>query len=282
MPDPSSTHGPERRRSPRIPGTLLAQVSASLVNGPEVSLVNLSRSGALMEVAARYPMRAFVRLKLVRPPETVTVAAATVVWSRVSSIVNGQVGYLMAVAFEKPIVDIEVATGVRVDGERIPDTTAVEPAAFEIAPRPHASAPAAPEPRPHDEEPTLRLERASATAKVEALQTALDSREQDHRRALREQQERYESIIADMASATNDLRAEICRQRDAADVERRESDTRTRHLEMQLHLLESRGAAHEGRSRLLRQEIERLLAVIATPIEAQPRESLSIEPALAE
>lgn len=42
----------ERRQWPRIPASLLRNLAASIIAGPDVKLVNLSRGGALMEVAA--------------------------------------------------------------------------------------------------------------------------------------------------------------------------------------------------------------------------------------
>jgi hypothetical protein len=108
-----SEAGPERRQWPRIPAALLSNVTASIMAGPEVKLVNLSRGGALMEVAARYPMRSKVRVKLTRSTGEVTQVAGTVSWARVASIANGKINYLLAVIFESPIEDLALATGVQ-------------------------------------------------------------------------------------------------------------------------------------------------------------------------
>ena len=308
---------PERRRFPRIPGSLLGHVSASFVNGPDVTLVNLSRSGALIEVSTRYAMKAFVRLKLARSPETVTIAAGTVLWSKVHSIVNGQVSYQMAVVFEKPIADIEAATGIREAAtdmgtdtpaaplpQSLPSTTpaqshdlamAVEQimqgdpglAAPPVAPqaaadvatdvvevadrsdeRPVARLEVEPPRRSDDEKSRLVLELTAATARAEALQAALETREQEQRQSLREQHDRYQTIIADMVKASTDQQVEMSRQRDAAEYRRAELESRIRDLLAQVQVLELRNAAHEGRQRALRQEVERLLSTLAAPVDA--------------
>ena len=306
---------PERRRFPRIPGSLLGHVSASFVNGPEVTLVNLSRSGALIEVSTRYAMKAFVRLKLARSPEAVTIAAGTVLWSKVHSIVNGQVSYQMAVVFEKPIADIEAATGIREEAtdigteapaplsESLPSTTPTEshdlsmaveqirqvdlgPAASPVAPSVAADVSAdvvnvadrteerpvarveVDQRRPDDEKSRLVLELTAATARADALQAALETREQEQRRSLREQHDRYQTIIADMVKASTDQQVEMSRQRDAAEYRRAELESRIRDLLAQVQVLELRNAAHEGRHRALRQEVERLLSTLAAPVDA--------------
>ena len=102
----------ERRQWPRIPASLLGNVTASIMAGPDVKLVNLSRGGALMEVAARYPMRSKVRLKLMRSTGEITQVPGTVSWAKVGSITNGKINYLLAVIFEKSIDDLDGATGV--------------------------------------------------------------------------------------------------------------------------------------------------------------------------
>jgi hypothetical protein len=104
--------GAERRQWPRIPASLLNDVTASIIAGPDVKLVNLSRGGALMEVAARYPMRSKVRLKLTRPGGGVTQVHGVVSWAKVASISNGRINYLLAVIFDSAIEDLSAATGI--------------------------------------------------------------------------------------------------------------------------------------------------------------------------
>lgn len=111
--DSQTLDAPERRQWPRLPASMLGDLAASIVSGPEVKLVNLSRGGALIEVPTRYPMRSWVRLRLTRPGGDVTVAAGTVLWSQVASMIGGRINYLMAIAFETPIADLAAATGVK-------------------------------------------------------------------------------------------------------------------------------------------------------------------------
>lgn len=111
--DSQTSEAPERRQWPRLPASVLGDLSASIVSGPDVKLVNLSRGGALIEVPTRYPMRAWVRLRLTRSTGDVTIAAGTVLWAQVASMVDGRINYLIAIAFETPIADLSAATGIR-------------------------------------------------------------------------------------------------------------------------------------------------------------------------
>ncbi len=101
-----SQSGSERRQWPRVPATALSHITASVVAGPAVKLVNLSRGGALMEVASRFPMRSRVRLKLTVATGEVTVAEGLVAWARVAAIVDKQVNYLVAVIFDNVIPNL--------------------------------------------------------------------------------------------------------------------------------------------------------------------------------
>ena len=101
----------------------MSHITASVVAGPAVKLVNLSRGGALMEVASRFPMRSRVRLKLSVATGEVTVAEGLVAWARVAAIVDKQVNYLVAVIFDKPIPDLG-----GLDPAPIPESAADVPA----------------------------------------------------------------------------------------------------------------------------------------------------------
>ncbi len=101
-----SESGSERRQWPRIPASELSHITASVVAGPAVKLVNLSRGGALMEVASRLPMRSRVRLKLTLDTGAVTVAEGLVAWAKVAAIVDKQVNYLVAIVFDNAIPDL--------------------------------------------------------------------------------------------------------------------------------------------------------------------------------
>lgn len=100
----------ERRRWPRIPTSALGNLSASIVAGPAVKLINLSRGGALLEVGARFPLRSSIRLKLTPPDGEVIVAEGRVAWAKVAAIVNGQVNYRVAIVFNSPIPEFALDT----------------------------------------------------------------------------------------------------------------------------------------------------------------------------
>lgn len=104
--------GRDRRQWPRIPASQLTGLSASVVGGPALKLVNLSRGGALGESPSRYPMRSSIQLVLTRASGAVTVKTAKVSWAQVASIVDMRISYLHAFTFDAPIDDFEAATGV--------------------------------------------------------------------------------------------------------------------------------------------------------------------------
>jgi hypothetical protein len=119
----------ERREWPRIPAAALGSISAAVVAGPDVKLVDLSRGGAMMEVAARFPMRSSVRLKLTQSTGEVTVAAGRVAWAKVASIVEGRINYRVAVVFEQPIPDLVAGmSGAGVPGQQTAASAVSAPA----------------------------------------------------------------------------------------------------------------------------------------------------------
>ena len=120
----------ERRQWPRIPAAALGSISAAVVAGPDVKLVDLSRGGAMMEVAARFPMRSSVRLKLTQSTGEVTVAAGRVAWAKVSSIIDGRINYRVAVVFEQPLPDLVAG----MSGAAMPDQQIAAPAGSAVAP----------------------------------------------------------------------------------------------------------------------------------------------------
>lgn len=112
-------HQEERRQWPRVPASVLSDVTASIVAGPPVTLVNLSRGGALLESSAR-PMKAAVRLRLTRPSGSTTLVVGRVNWARVASIGAGHINYVVAISFDEPL-DLEQTFGLTLQ----PEPTAV-------------------------------------------------------------------------------------------------------------------------------------------------------------
>jgi hypothetical protein len=195
-----------RRAWPRIPAASLTDVRVSLVAGPDVELVNLSRGGALLEVGARYAMRAFVRLKLTRTTGETTVVPATVSWSRVGTLARGRINYLVAVVFEQPIADFAAVTGYRLDeGEaaQLPaDTSATvtPPPVLETSSPPESVA-ASPAAALVDDESRLQL--AAAEARAENLRHELDAATTD----LTNLTLTNEALVAQLEAAGVELKA---------------------------------------------------------------------------
>ena len=237
-----SQSGAERRRWARIPGASLSDVSASIVSGPDVSLVNLSCGGALVQVAARYPVRSAIRLKLTRSTGEVTVAPGTVAWAEVASIVDGKIHYLVAIIFQQPI-DMAVATG-----SQQPDEAVLSSPLSELSAAPDAANPAG----------------------GHALEAVLNAREAEHARALAEQQARYEVLLAELTTVANGQQAEyrqlLEQQAAAADQQRAAVERAVRELEAQLRAAEERCAAHETRLLALRREAETLVSLLTSPV----------------
>lgn len=180
--DSQTSDAPERRQWPRLPASMLGDVSASIVSGPDVKLVNLSRGGAQIEVPTRYPMRSWVRLRLTRSTGEVTIAAGTVLWAQVASMVDGRINYLIAIAFETPIADLSAATGIR---EPQADPRAAEYEA-ELA-----------RVRAETEEQRAEIEQRRAEAERRRAEAEEQRAELDARcRALQERIEELESLCA--------------------------------------------------------------------------------------
>jgi hypothetical protein len=105
--------GIERRRWPRIPAAALANVSVSILAGPDsVKVIDLSCGGALLEVAARFPLKATVKLRLTQPGAELIVVEGRVARAKVAALVNGVINYRFAVIFDRPLAAVPgVAAG---------------------------------------------------------------------------------------------------------------------------------------------------------------------------
>jgi hypothetical protein len=113
-----------------------------------------------------------------------------------------------------------------------------------------------------------------ATNEVEALHADLEAREQTYDQSLRDQKDRYESIIAELVNATNEQQAEYQtllqqtideqnRQHDEEQkAERAQADARYREIEARLGAAEALCADQQERFRALRKETEKLLLMV--------------------
>ncbi len=238
-----SEAGIERRRWPRLSASSLG-MSASIVAGPDAALVDLSRGGALLDVAARLSLGSAVRLKLTQSGRDLGVFHGRVAWQKVASIASGQINYRVAVAFEQPLAEL---AGAPAEQPQEPpqrnltivagrDTLAPSPAPA-VQPQaepPHAAEACADETHKklaaatadlacqtaileslagklkesEQQRAALAQQAAEAVRKGEALFAALEARERKHAQALREQQEKHEALVAQLVKATNEQQAE--------------------------------------------------------------------------
>lgn len=223
--------GIERRRWPRLAASSLG-MSGSIVAGPEAGLVDLSRGGALLDVAARLSLGSAVRVKLTQAGRELGVFPGRVAWQKVASIASGQINYRVAVAFEQPLPELPGAEPPR---PQDPPHLAIVAGrdAHEPSPEPaveqkqKAEAPRATDPgvdeiqkklaaatadlacqtaileslagklkESEQQRAALTQKAAEAVKKGGALFAALEARERKHAEALREQQEKHEAAVA--------------------------------------------------------------------------------------
>jgi hypothetical protein len=392
-------------------------MSASILAGPEaVKLVDLSCGGALLEVAARFPLKSSVRLKLTQPGGEPILVEGRVARAKVAALVNGVINYRFAVIFDKPIgafpgssgdqlaasavaagapsdagKDASVATpqAAPVAGERtlaiVParpvavasvsesDESPVElrgdlerernrlekelaAATAELARQSTANQSLAEQLEKSDELRTalrgelekersrleqqlaattedlarqsavnqflsanleksdelrtalhdeLQAERcqweedrstllqqvADAVTVADALQAARETREQEQAQALAEQRDKYEALIAELLTSTDDQQteyqqlveeltaagdeqrrraehheAEVARERAAAQQDRADAEARRQELEARLEAAETLCAAHEARNQALRRQLEILVSLSTAPL----------------
>ncbi len=91
--------GPERRKYPRIPASVVPHLRAHVAGGPVVRLINLSKRGVLLESPLVMAPGATVTIRFVMGDHTETLYGA-VVRSAVAVIeTSGEVAYHTALAF---------------------------------------------------------------------------------------------------------------------------------------------------------------------------------------
>jgi len=94
--------GINRREHTRIRPDGKNQLAATLASGSEIRLIDLSKGGAQFECDRRFLPNATVSLRLVTRDGEVLVTGR-VVRSRIVRLASGGLGYLVAVAFAKPL-----------------------------------------------------------------------------------------------------------------------------------------------------------------------------------
>jgi hypothetical protein len=97
----TASHGGEdRRRAPRLPPSALPPCKARLVGGPEVEIVNVSRTGILTRSGARLMPGSAIGIRFITA-DAVFVLMGRVVRSRLVALRDGQPQYESALAFDK-------------------------------------------------------------------------------------------------------------------------------------------------------------------------------------
>ena len=228
-----SQPGSERRQWPRVPASSLSHITASVVAGPPVQLVNLSRGGALMEVASRFPMRSRVRLKLTLATGEVTVAEGLVAWARVAAIVNKQVNYLVAIIFDTPIPDLGGLDPAPIQESAPPVEVIEAPPAIGVA-VPRGNLSQFPAPAARVAEPVRAVDVWSeATADIVSLDSALDATNdaKPEPPPLSQATPVNDALLAQLAAAEaarNALRDDLEAERRTREDERRTSEAQRR------------------------------------------------------
>jgi len=130
-----------RRAEPRYAAADLPAITTVMLSGEEVTLVNISSSGVLVESSTRFKPSERVRLGITGlEPNQV---GGVIVRCMVSAIsTGGKLRYESAIAFTQP-VNIPVPPGTKPTSKPVPAATPA-PAAKLAASTPVASAPAAP------------------------------------------------------------------------------------------------------------------------------------------
>jgi hypothetical protein len=143
-----------------------------------------------------------------------------------------------------------------------------------------------------EERATLAQQLTNALTRGDALQVALDTREQGYTQVLRDQRDKYEALIAELVRATNDQQteyqkildqltaaqdeerrraegheAELARLRVDIEQERAESESRQRQLQTRLEAAEALCAAHHARYEELRHTTGQLMDTLASPVQ---------------
>jgi hypothetical protein len=137
--------GIERRRHPRKPPSAIPHLKAvRIVAGPEAKLINISRSGALIETEARLAPSSQIGLRLVTA-EAVLMLKGRVVYSRTAALGSSTIRFQSAIEFDEELL--------LVDSDATPATQSdsTPPA------RPEPSAPEHAAPAPEDGESLVML-----------------------------------------------------------------------------------------------------------------------------
>lgn len=129
----SSYEGPERRVAPRLPATALPHLSARVLGGGAVRLVDISKRGVRLEGSVPMPAGSTVTVRFMAGGETQTLTGAVVRDTVVVVETTGEVTYHTALAFTDELTlcgdDFEVAAATLPGAPALtpaPDTAATD------------------------------------------------------------------------------------------------------------------------------------------------------------
>lgn len=167
----SGPTGANRRGHVRVRPDEKNRLAATLASGSDIRLIDLSKGGAQFECDRRFLPNASVSLRLVTRDGEVLVTGR-VVRSRIVRLASGGLGYLVAVAFAKPLqteLETEEAEPVTPPAPRparapSPAVTAPAGPAAATPPAPQAKAPG---PTPAPEPAVIERKAPAATAALE-------------------------------------------------------------------------------------------------------------------
>ena len=112
--------GIERRRYPRKPPSAIPNLkTVRIVAGPEAKLINISRSGALVETEARLAPSSQIGLRLVTA-DAVLVLKGRIVYSRTAALGSSTIRFQSAIQFDEEFPLIDAETGAETQQESVP------------------------------------------------------------------------------------------------------------------------------------------------------------------
>jgi hypothetical protein len=202
--------GADRRRAPRHASHRLPTLRASLLAGPDVAVLNVSRGGLLLESDVRLRPGSGICLNVVFGDQTHRIDGHV---SHVNAnIVDGRVMYRAGIAFDREMPVFDLGATDRRDRPASPGVP--PPPIATTTSDPGRDARAAEVSRLHEELETEQMKREQQAATIAALRDALESGERlrrdlidehasERERWSREQQEQLERVreAEDQASA---------------------------------------------------------------------------------
>lgn len=263
----------------------MGSLSAAIITGPEVTLGNISRSGARLEVAEPFPMRTTVQLKIVPPRGEKLIVSARVIWSKVASIGNGKIRYAVGVAFDQLLPEFAPALGrggeqgispqepsadstrenesLRLAGlaQAASSESRIGEAGMQAA---QSCSTCETQRRGWEEERSMLVQQLDdAIAAMDALQAQLEVRAREHAQCLEEQQRKYEAMLEGLTNLANDRQIKYRQVAEQLSAERDEQRRRADECEAEAARWRERAQNFEAEADARRRELKRRLDAAA-------------------